>query len=174
MYMPILKWRQGEYIALDLLENRIKDKVLPLIEIPPIEWDFERKMKAKSIDDHLEPFSRRLKNKWKNRAACIDLKYIESTIYMKNGIHPLIYIFRNARKINAHVSPVTGLTRNDSYQTAVKSIVKNDKNGICIRLQFNDLASPNLQLNLESLVNYLEIKLIDVDLGSLIGKILYT
>ena len=42
MYIPILKWRQGEYLALDRLEDRVKDKVLPLIEIPPIEWDFEK------------------------------------------------------------------------------------------------------------------------------------
>jgi len=164
MYMPILKWRQGEYLALDQLENRVKDKVLPLIEIPPIEWDFENKTHAKSIDEHLEPFSRRLEKKWKSRTACIDLNYIDSTIHMKNGIHPMIYVFDNARKVNKYVIPVTGLVRNDSYQKATKMILGIDKNGVCIRLEFSDLVRPGLQMNFVSLLNFFEIKLIDVDL----------
>ncbi len=164
MYMPILKWRQGEYLALEQLESSIKDKLLPLIEIPPIEWDFENKKKAKSIGEHLQPFSRRLKQKWNNRAACIDLNYIESTIRMNNGTHPLNYVFASVRKINSHIFPVTGISRNSSYQKAIKSIVNHDKNGVCIRLHFRDLVRPNFRMTLESLVNYLKIKLVDVDL----------
>ncbi len=164
MYMPILKWRQGEYLALEQLESNIKSKVLPLVEIPPIEWDFENNKIAKSIDEHLKPFSKRLDKKWKNRVACIDLHCLEQTAYMKNGIHPLKYVFQDVRKVNGRVFPVTGLTRIDSYQKAVKSIVNQDKNGVCIRLEFNDLIRPNLRMNLDSLVNYLKISLSDVDL----------
>lgn len=164
MYMPILKWRQGEYLALEQLDSRVKDKVTPLIEIPPIEWDFENNKKAKTIDEYLQPFARRLRQNWNNRAACIDLNYLESTIRMDNGIHPLNYVFDSVRKINGQIFPVTGISRNSSYQKAIKSIVNQDKNGVCIRLRSNDLVKPILRMNLESLVNYLEIDLIEVDL----------
>ena len=164
MYMPILKWRQGEYLALEKLESNIKDKVVPLIEIPPIEWDFESGSKAKTIDKHLQPFAKRLEQKWRDRTAYIDLNYIEQTISMQNGIHPLIYVFENARKINTQVKPVTGLARNSSYQEAIRSILRIDQNGVCIRLHFSDLVQPNIEFKIEALLNYLEIDLFDVDL----------
>ena len=69
MYVPILKWRQGEYLALGQLHPNVKDKVIPLIEIPPIEWDFEQKKEAKTIDEHLKPFANRLVKKWKYRTG---------------------------------------------------------------------------------------------------------
>ena len=42
MYVPILKWRQGEYLALEKLAQDIKDYVMPLIEVPPLEWDLKK------------------------------------------------------------------------------------------------------------------------------------
>ena len=164
MYIPILKWRQGEYLALDRLEDRVKDKVLPLIEIPPIEWDFENKKEAKNIDEHLKPFSNRLNLKWTNRAAYLDLNFIDSTLSMKDGTHPLIYIFNNIRNVNKNIIPVTGLDRNESYQQAIKSIVNIDNNGVCIRLNFRDIVKPNVDIHINSIVNYLNIQIRDVDL----------
>ena len=164
MYVPILKWRQGEYLALDQLHPNVKDKVIPLIEIPPIEWDFEQKKEAKTIDEHLKPFANRLVKKWKYRTAYLDLKFIDSTIRMKDGTHPLVYVFRNARKINQKVIPVVGLHRNQTYLRAVKETVQIDCNGVCIRLKFRDIAKPNIELIVNSLVNYLEIEIEDVDL----------
>ncbi|WP_198245633.1 beta family protein [methane-oxidizing endosymbiont of Gigantopelta aegis] len=40
-YVPILKWRLGEYQALLRLDKNIKDNIRPLIVIPPVEFDFE-------------------------------------------------------------------------------------------------------------------------------------
>ena len=40
-YVPSLRWRQAEYQALLRLDESIKDRIVPLITIPPIEFDFE-------------------------------------------------------------------------------------------------------------------------------------
>ena len=40
-YVPVLKWKQGEYQALYRLSNAVKDNLTPLLEIPPIGFDFE-------------------------------------------------------------------------------------------------------------------------------------
>ena len=40
-YVPVLKWKLGEYQALHRLASDIKDRMTPLIEIPDIGYDFD-------------------------------------------------------------------------------------------------------------------------------------
>jgi len=39
--VPILKWKMGEYQALQRLSTPVKDCLTPLLEIPPVGFDFE-------------------------------------------------------------------------------------------------------------------------------------
>lgn len=170
MYVPILKWRQGEYLALDRLDDSVKDGVFPFVEIPPIEWDFENETHAKDLDEHLEPFSRRLDAKWKSRDAFLDLNFIDPMASMRDGKHPLTHIFESIRNIGNRVIPVTGLSRNNVYQDAVKSIVAIDKYGVCFRLHFRDIVSPSCGITLGSLVKYFGLNIKDVDIVLDLGK----
>ena len=162
--MPILKWRQGEYLALERLDSKVKDMVLPLVEIPPIEWDFETKEEAKTIDKHLEPFAVRLDKKWTNRKALLDLSLLSPEMAMNDGSHPVIYIFNNVRKFNNKAIPVTGLDRKKSFQQAIKKVVRDDKNGVCIRLKFKDIVKDSVGTNINSMIEEFNIKFDAVDL----------
>lgn len=62
-YVPILKWRQGEYQALLRLADPIKDHTVPLIEITPPDFDFETQTPLKTLDEHLGTFATRLQKK---------------------------------------------------------------------------------------------------------------
>ncbi len=92
-YVPCLRWKQGEYQALLQLKDTTKSKMTPLIEVPEIGWDFEKKIATKTIDKHLEPFARRVKTKWKNRRCFVDLKIISPSERMLDGRHPLEFVF---------------------------------------------------------------------------------
>ena len=59
-YVPVLKWRQCEYQSLLKLTATIKEWVTPLFEIPTEQWDFENGAPAKSLDEHLAKFGKRL------------------------------------------------------------------------------------------------------------------
>lgn len=48
-YVPVLKWRQGEYLALSRLTATVMDWVTPLFEVPTEAWDFEAEAPAKSL-----------------------------------------------------------------------------------------------------------------------------
>lgn len=72
MYMPILKWRQGEYLAVGRTSEGVKDGIYPLFEIPIEQWDFENDAPAKSLDDHLKNVGRRLSSNWKARRCLFD------------------------------------------------------------------------------------------------------
>jgi hypothetical protein len=53
-YMPVLKWRQGEYQALWRLNDAQKARIVPLIEVTPPDFDFEQWQPKKTIGEHLE------------------------------------------------------------------------------------------------------------------------
>ena len=53
-YVPVLKGRDGEYGALQTLTPSTRQALTPLVEIPPIPWDFKEEKPAKTIDGHLK------------------------------------------------------------------------------------------------------------------------
>ena len=75
MYVPALRWRQGEYQALDRLAAATKDRIVPFITIPEVEFDFETWQPKKSVQEHVHPFAARFKVKWGQRPAWV-------------GVHP--------------------------------------------------------------------------------------
>ena len=54
-YTPSLKWRQAEYQALLRLGEAIKDRIVPSITIPPIEFDFEAGIPKNTVHEHVCP-----------------------------------------------------------------------------------------------------------------------
>ena len=164
MYVPILKWKQGEYLALERLTASIKDSVTPLIEIPPIGWDFEKGTLAKTPDQHLSTFASRLHNKWRNRKAFVDLNLLDPTNRMASGLHPVEYIFSQTRTNGAHARPTTSLSRDSDHQNAVKTVLKIDKRGLCLRLSFGDLVKADIGLRITSLLSFHEINAEQTDL----------
>ncbi|WP_331691941.1 beta family protein [Pandoraea sputorum] len=150
-YVPILKWRQGEYIALERLSSSIKAWVTPLFEIPTEAWDFETEAPAKSLDDHLIKFGTRLKQKWDARRCFVDSPYIDGTAKISTGVHHLVHIFDLARAAGAKPVPVAGLDRSPAYLNAIKAIIREDARGLCLRLTPDDF-DPTLSAKIGALL----------------------
>lgn len=162
-YVPVLKWRQGEYQALLKLNDAVKDHVVPLIEVTPPEWDFELSKQAKSIDDHLLKFASRLKAKWGNRFAFLDTGHIPDEQAMADGSHPLAYLLNTARPNGAKLIPVTTLGRPAGFQTVIRDAMKVDKNGFALRCGLEELADPDFGAHLLSLVGVVGTVVSDTD-----------
>jgi hypothetical protein len=98
-YVPILKGRMGEYGALETLSQEVKTALTPLIEIPPIPWDWAEDQPAKSIDSHLEKVGASFERAWQlDRPFYVDLVWVQENELMDDGDHPLEYVFRAARE----------------------------------------------------------------------------
>lgn len=135
-YVPILKGKDAEFGAIKELSAEAKARLTPLIEIPPIPYDFENDQPAKSVDDHLEKVVEKLLACWMfHRPLFLDLLYIPESEAMEDGGHPLSYLFDNARKKQLKLIPVTALSRPDSYQAVVKEVIATDKLGVCVRVE---------------------------------------
>lgn len=169
-YVPRLLWKRGEYDALLNLHAISKFDVTPLIDIPEISYDFEAEEEPKTIDDHLTRFGKRFGQKWSELWAFVDLKLINSAERMKDGRHPLKFIFDEVRLHNGLAIPTTGIDRDADYQQAVRDTMAIDGSGACIRLTTEDLTSPEFQNQLFSLLQTLDVAMerchLILDLGA--------
>jgi hypothetical protein len=163
-YVPVLKWRQGEYQALLKLRTTQKDRIVPLLEITPPEFDFETGKPAKSLDDHLRKFGPRLETKWGTRLALVDAGLIDPAARLIGGRHPLIGLFADARARGGRIVPVTALDRDSAYQQAVKDIHAIDEQGACLRCSLDEAASEDFDVNVADLCDQLGIEIEDMDL----------
>lgn len=157
-YVPILKWKLGEYTALAELNQDSRSKLTPLIEIPQIPYDHINEVPARTIDQHLEKVIVQIKNSWDvKRALFLDLVRIYASERMNSGEHPLIFLAENARQEKIKIIPVVGLERDEDYKSKTKEINQQDKEGICLRIDSEYFGHTNLGDELNDLMQFLEI-----------------
>ncbi len=165
-YLPILKGRKGEYGALETLSPAVKSSLTPLIEIPPIPWDWDEEQPAKSIDGHLEKVGANFERSWPlDRPVYVDLLWISENERMSDGEHPLEYVFRVARERSLSAIPVINLIRCDEYVGACRTVLQRDNRGICLRIQREDFAEfPNLESQMFGMLESLPVSTRATDL----------
>ncbi len=163
-YVPILKWKQGEYQAIYRLADEVKDGLTPLFEIPPIGFDFETEESRSSIDDHIKDFGSRLKAKWQNRPCFVDVKYIDHTDRMVDGRHFIEAVFECAREEDCHAIPVVSLSTDLDSLTSTASVIHADNRGAALRLALVDFEHDNLSDEIRRVLDALGIASNQTDL----------
>lgn len=151
-YVPCLRWKQGEYQAVQRLSDGAKEILTPLIEVAERGFDFETGTMKKTIDQHLSPFAKRVEAKWQWRPCFVDLNWINPTERMADGRHPVRFVFDDLATHGCSAVPVTGVGREEAYQQAVSQVVSKDKRGLCLRLQIGEAAKPGLNEALDALL----------------------
>jgi hypothetical protein len=159
LYVPILKWRMGEYQSLLRMHDDLKPKMLPLVELCPPEYDFEAERLKKTIDEQLATFAQRLKQKWVGRLAFVDGLFLDPNDRMIGDVHPITFIFDSVRNLGGRAIPVTGLERDEAYQEAVKGAAKADGLGVCLRVSLDEVADGSFEDRIEKLLASLEVPL---------------
>lgn len=138
-YVPILKAKLGEYRALETLTASRKSGLTPLLELPPIDWDFENECPKCTIDEQIEKEAATILKCWGSDSRFfIDGFQLEDEGQTAANVHPLVHIANDAGAKNLRLVPVTGLTRNPAYQAAVNAIQTADHRGICLRVTIQE------------------------------------
>ncbi len=164
MYVPALRWRQGEYQALLRLTEHVKDRIMPLITIPDIEFDFEKQQAKKSVHEHVFPFPARYKSKWGKRRAWIGLHKKIVHAAMEDGRDIFTYVFKELHQAEADAVPAVPLNAETSTIRAVKAIVKRDRLGVAISVCLEDLMKANPDAKVQALASNLAAELSNTDL----------
>ena len=143
MYVPALRWRQGEYQALWRLANAVKDKVVPLITVPEVEFDFELRQPKRTVHEHALPFPERFRTKWGTRPAWVHLDERIAIDRMDDGAHVFDYIFDALRPHQTSAIPSVPLGTDTDTLAAARRAVSHDGRGIAVTLRLEDLMAGN-------------------------------
>jgi hypothetical protein len=164
-YVPILKGRDGEYGALKQLSPSSKNRTTPVIELPPISWDFAQNVPGRTIDDHLKKVARKIENAWGSDSNLfLDFLWIGENERMEDGRHPVDFTLDATRTRGLKLIPVVGLTRNEAYLQACASAVRQDRRGACIRIQREDFVDfSDLPLEFRRILKILGTNQADTD-----------
>ncbi|AQS55264.1 beta family protein [Novibacillus thermophilus] len=93
-YVPILKWKKGEQGAIEELDPDIKNGLTPLIEVPPIDWDYENEQPKRTIDEHLEGLLTVLKELWEQKECCTLICYGLTLLKEWLTVHTRYHIYQ--------------------------------------------------------------------------------
>jgi hypothetical protein len=163
-YVPLLRWRQGEYEALFRLRDPQKDATLPLIEILPPDYDFELQRPKKDLDEHLKLFGKRLTAKWKGRPALIDTARLAANARLPDGRHPLTFILDEARIAGSPLNPVTSLGRDSAHQAAVRAAAMIDGRGATLRCSLAEVLDPDFDSRVMTLLGIIQVHWTKIDI----------
>lgn len=163
-YVPSIRWRQGEYQALQILSDAVKSRVVPLITIPELEYDFEERREKKTVQEHVRPFPKRFKDKWGVRPAWIGVHPSIAERPMDDGGLIITHIFSELRKARSTAVPFLPLDAPASIATAIGAIVMTDGRGAAFGLRMEDLMKPNTTELINDLCAKFQISTADVDL----------
>lgn len=152
LYIPCLRWKQGEYQALSKLSANTQNSILPLIEVAEIGFDFESRTNSKTIDEHLDPFAKRVKDKWGKKECLVDIRHVVSSKIMANGQHPGTFVFDDLRSKGVLATPVIGMVVDPQSQTAVRQTISIDGRGLCFRVNIEEVVKVGFDNSMKDLI----------------------
>ena len=155
-YVPILKAKQSERLALGYLNPTLRDHITPLFEI-----------QAASAHDSgsFDRMIKQIKRAWDaSQPLFIDCDPKFRWRKPKTAGAVLDQVLENVRQDGYCFIPVTGMGCGDPYQAAVKKAVELDGNGLCLRLDGEDWSDlGDLSSELAVLLRYFNVSPACVD-----------
>jgi hypothetical protein len=141
-YVAVLRWREGEVVALQKLYEQDRKIITPLIEVLP------------NTGGGFSKIIRDIGKNWGFTPFFLDLNLLSPTLRLAGGGHPFVLIGNEAKSLPVKLIPVTGLGRETGYQAAVASVVKANQHGMCVRVNSIDVSRPNFGAELLRLVSH--------------------
>lgn len=163
MYVPALRWRLGEYQALTKLASDVKDRIVPLITIPDVEFDFEHGRLKKTVHEHVHPFVLRYHKKWGGRPAWVALTSSIAAGRMNGGEHVFDYVFDGLGSYDELAIPALPLDADRATVAAVRRTAKRDGQGVGAIVRLEDLMVGGVEAKVVSLARQSGVFLAEMD-----------
>jgi hypothetical protein len=178
-YVPILRWKAGERVALREVRAEDRKRITPLIEIP--KKIFEENNNDRDLTDGSERLfgkitvqpdpervlfkaAKAVLESWQYSPFFLDLWHIDGHIPKIQGKkHPLTSIAEECRKLKLSLIPVTGLNRSPDYQSAFLKVAADGREA-CIRVTTDDVLQSTFSTALLREVKRPALKISDVHL----------
>lgn len=162
-YVPILKSRAAEYDALQVASAGDLAALTPLIELTPMPQQFIEGQPTPSLEAHVLSVERNLLRTWGNeRRVFVDMCWLKSIARTADSSHPMKLLLDRASDAALLVVPVVGVACDEDYRAAVRE--GHSGRGVCLRLLSADLARPDVESAVATLLAELDLTPADVDL----------
>lgn len=135
-YVPILKWKAGERLALSTFRRSLRGRLVPLFLMPPSgDFDHEKGRRLTPLE-HIRLFGKRLHDAWGRSPVFVDAIGIDDDAHRAGlTVHPLTELLGQANAARALACPATTLDRAPDYQEAVRRFVAHNSHlPICVRV----------------------------------------
>lgn len=155
-YIPIIKWKTGERLALSTLRGASRRQLMPLFLMPPSsDFDHEKGRPLTPLE-HIKLFGKRLHVAWGRSPVFVDAGGIDDRHHEGLADHPLTELLARARIEKSLACPATTMTRSSDYQDAVRRFtLHNPDLPICIRIMPLDMESTSFAADLLALLERL-------------------
>ena len=163
-YVPILRWKRGEREALKQLAEADKERLTPLIELPPSLFTLDYDAGDQDLRSMLIRAAGDIQKAWGTRRAFCDLGLMPPRAEAAGAGHPVACLWEYARRQRLNLIPVIGLRRSTRYQSAVTRVIYEEGSGACIRLTSEQLYSATFRNDLASLMVSCNVQPDTVDL----------
>jgi hypothetical protein len=151
-YLPILKSKLGEFTALTNLDDALKERIAPLFEVTPLEWDQTERKVPRTLQDHLDSFCKKLIRKWPTNNCFIDTSLLNWK--ETDNTDKIKYVFDKLAEKKIIPTPVASLSASAQFILALlKSVKKYEIKEIGVRVNPKDVTAIDFQ---EKLVAVLE------------------
>jgi len=157
-YVPILRWKRGEQVALKNLFENDRPHITPLIELVPGDFTSEKIQKAGNLKNKLIKTSQQFESCLGKSDFFVDLINIPKILASTSDKHFFEVLNENTLDYGLHMIPVTGLRRSDRYQASIKSIIEFSLQGICLRIYFSDMNQPSFREDIKDVLSYFNLK----------------
>ena len=162
-YVPILRWKRAEQVALAKLTADTSNHITPLIELVADNFKNPKKRELSS-EEVTSKISHQLFQFWGERPFFIDLHNLSQGLLTEGPSHSLVQLSNYASITQVSLIPVTGISRDPSYQSAVLTAIERHNHGVCLRLSQEDINDRNLAQALDNFLSFFTIAAEEVDL----------
>jgi hypothetical protein len=165
MYVPILKWKQGEQWACRGLAAAVAHNTYPVFEIPPRPVDAKTKAPTKSVEDYLDTVAKTIGASWKTGSPfAVDVTLLEESIDHLSAGRAMERLFKQLRQDGLRPVPVARSDHKPSRLQLAKKVAAAGGDGVMIRCLWDDVGHGTMNEMLAYLVGELDIPADRIDL----------
>ena len=137
-YVPILKGKEGEFAALEFLVADVRTAIMPLIEVPPVPFDYANERPSRTLEEHFAAVSECVRKSWADRPLYIDLPWIKVDELLPDGRDPVECMLANCARLEIAAVPVVSRSSSGEGLASAGRYAKAAGSGCCIRLLIQD------------------------------------
>lgn len=170
-YVPILKWKRAEKIALQELSDSAKSCITPLIQFVMPKPSREA-IRSKSSEEQYEEvvakfgseisdISSQLSKYWGDGAVFVDFSLLYETSLKVDSFRAVL---DQASEVNISPIPVLNLCDNNALREAVVDLHKRYGCGLCLRITASDLRNSDFNKELQEFIDSNSVAPEEIDL----------